>query len=179
FHVTLFIPHCNKQAKMDVIDGCSPLQILDGAIKLEREGRRFYREAAGKVDDAAVREVLKRLENDEQDHQELLEYQYDSLSTKREWLVLQDFVHKCEEPERIREKLFDKEEGSISASFKEEMSVREVLDLGIKLERGTMEYYRKAAQEISDDVGRQILEHLANWEEGHLKTLEEERGKII
>ncbi len=62
------------------------LSILEGAIRIEQEGREFYLLAARTTQDGRGRETFRNLADDELKHLDLVQKQYASLTRDRRWI---------------------------------------------------------------------------------------------
>jgi len=64
------------------------LRALEKAIRIEKDGHRFYLQAAERTTDQRGKEVFLTLADAEEDHLRIVEKQYDSLSKGKGWLAL-------------------------------------------------------------------------------------------
>ncbi|MFQ5886241.1 MAG: ferritin family protein [Anaerolineae bacterium] len=64
------------------------LDALEKAIRIEKDGRRFYLQAAQRTTDQRGKEIFLSLAHAEGEHLRIVEKQYDSLSKGRGWLAL-------------------------------------------------------------------------------------------
>jgi rubrerythrin len=144
-------------------------QVTDGlqqAFRTETDGYHFYTMAATAVQDPKGREVFNRLAQDELSHLRFLKTQYRSfmekgradeqakLGPRSEWAGENPIFS-----EKIHKRLDD-------AHF--EMSA---LSIGIQLELGSEQFYRKEAEAAEDPVVAKFYTELAEWESGHYHAL--------
>jgi len=57
-------------------------------------------------------------------------------------------------------------------------NANEIFEMAEEMERNGAKFYRKAAQNASDDQIKQMLLDMADMEDGHLKTFEEMREQL-
>ncbi len=57
-------------------------------------------------------------------------------------------------------------------------NANEIFEMAEEMERNGAKFYRKAAENASDDQTKQMLLDMADMEDGHLKTFEEMRGQL-
>ena len=57
-------------------------------------------------------------------------------------------------------------------------NANEIFEMAEEMERNGAKFYRKAAQNASDDQTKQMLLDMADMEDGHLKTFEEMREQL-
>ncbi len=150
------------------------LEILREAMELEKDGIKFYSKTAKSCKDADIESVFKQLAEDELNHLEKLELLYDSLAENNEWLVMQDMMdegsRKLEDTDLFEE------------DFEcEDVSELEAIDRGIKAEKDSIEFYRKALTEcrVEAEKGCELFKWLGDFERGHLRLLKEHRKALV
>ncbi|MBD3387856.1 MAG: hypothetical protein GF416_02300 [Candidatus Altiarchaeales archaeon] len=147
------------------------LEVLREAMKLEREGVKFYRRVAKCSRNKSSAEVFRKLADDELQHLEKLELVYDNLAENNEWLVMKDLMETRREspPEVFDEDFHDDEVDELSA-----------VDMGIKAEEESIEHYKSALREcdLSDEEGCEIFKWLIDFEATHLRILKDLRREL-
>ena len=142
------------------------LDILRGAMEVERDGFQFYSMAADRSDDPGAAETFARLAAEEQKHYEALQTQQKALFKAGSWdpaIVLSD-AHKLDpSPEVFSEGFRQRIKGKHL-----EMSA---LSIGILLEKNAIDFYSKAAEEATDENVAVFFRSLADWETGHYQML--------
>jgi rubrerythrin len=154
--------------------------ILRRGMSLEREGYRFYTEAAERASGERGKEMFRDLAEQEADHLRLLLAEYRALEEGRGWLpheeaMQADFALDPANPELPGEEPMDtipvftsdrevSLEGDIAA-----------LEFGLETERISRELYAQAAQEADDPQARQAYEFLVDQEESHYRLLQNTR----
>jgi len=78
--------HIDERIAADADD----LQALSTAMELERDGYRFYGEAAGNAEDETVEAVYRRLQGEESEHFEFLQNTYQYLENSGDWLLWEE-----------------------------------------------------------------------------------------
>jgi rubrerythrin len=141
-------------------------QILKEAMAIEMTGREFYRVTAEKTSDDKGRETFEFLSTEEEKHFHLLQtwlLQVEQGEIEPVVLSAPDAhppsrVFSAEFIRRIGEKHF-------------EMSA---LSIGALLEKNSLEFYAKAAQDASDPAEKRIFQELSAWETQHHQMLVKE-----
>jgi rubrerythrin len=146
-------------------------------MSLERDGYRFYIQAAERASDARGRAMFVDLASQEEDHLRLLLAEYRALDEGRGWLPYEeamqaDFPLDAAAPDLPGEEPPDplpvftpnreiSLEGDIAA-----------LEFGLETERISRELYAQGAQETADPHARQAYEFLVGQEEQHYRLLQ-------
>jgi rubrerythrin len=144
------------------------LEIVKKAIRVENDGYQFYRVAEEKTKDPKGKEVFASLANDETNHMQILKSLYQSIKEKGEY--------KFDEVKDMKHILETTSESPIfSKEFKQRIGQAEfemtALSVGILLEKDSIEFYKKAAQQSEDEEVKMLFSYLANWEGEHLRAL--------
>ena len=144
------------------------LEILRGAMQLEREGRDFYLKAAEATRDEKARETFTILADDEEKHYNLVKRQHDALSMDNRWIDLP-------EVRRVRidldRPLFPKGKEALERVVTPRSSDLDALLFGLDIENRSYDLYRRAALETRGTPGRAMFEFLAAQERGHFDIL--------
>lgn len=144
------------------------LEVVKSAIRVENDGYQFYRLAEEKTKDAKGKEVFASLAKDETNHMEILKSLYQSIKEKGKF--------KFDEVKDMKHILATTSESPIfSKEFKQRLSQAHfemtALSIGILLEKDSIEFYKKSAQEIEDRDVKMLFNYLADWEGEHLRAL--------
>ena len=137
------------------------MEILKTAIVNETEGNQFYTLAAEKVADSETKAAFLFLAKEEENHKTWLLNIYQSLT--RHQPVDQAPLLQSASPGIFEYGKVRPESGSLEVS---------VFRIGILMEKASIDFYRKAVTESQTPEVREICEHLASWENGHLEMLE-------
>ena len=144
------------------------LEVVKNAIRVENDGYQFYRVAEEKTEDPKGKDFFASLAKDETNHMQILKSLYESIKEKGEY--------KFDEVKDMKQIL---ETASKSPIFSKEFKqrVEEVqfemaaLSVGILLEKNSIEFYKKSAQESEGKDVKTLFSYLADWEGEHLRAL--------
>lgn len=144
------------------------LKLVKNAIRVEHDGYQFYRLAEEKTEDAKGKEVFTSLAKDETNHMQILKGLYQSVKEEGEF--------KFDEIKEIKHILETTSESPIfSKEFKERLDKSSfemaALSVGILLEKNSIDFYKKSAQEIEEADVKMLFNYLADWESEHLRAL--------
>jgi rubrerythrin len=143
------------------------LEVVQNAIRVENDGYQFYRLAEEKTKDAKGREVFASLAKDETNHMQILKSLYQSVKEKEEYhFEEKDMKHILESTSESP--VFSKEFKLRLDQAQFEMTA---LSIGILLEKNSIEFYKKSAQESKDKDVKMLFNYLADWEGEHLRAL--------
>ncbi len=159
------------------MDRDTPLGILRRGMSLERDGYRFYTQAAERASSERGRRMFLDLAAQEVDHLRLLLAEYRALEEGQGWLPYKEAMATDfpldpakpdlpgeEPPESMPVFTPDREislEGDVAA-----------LEFGLETERISRELYAKAAEEAEDPLAKEAYEFLTRQEEEHYRLLQ-------
>jgi rubrerythrin len=132
-------------------------QIINAAIADEIESRDFYKAAAERVEDRAVKEIFEQLSADEEAHRNTLQTFRSDPTARMAFQKVEDF--------QVAE---SQEMPTLSL----DMAPKDALQLAIKKEQGAMEEYEALAKAAEDPETQRILKQLSDMERGHKARLE-------
>ena len=136
------------------------MEQLDFALQMERDGLKFFTEAAQAVQDSAAKKMLQSLAKDEERHEQIL------LDLK-EGKMGQVQGETLEGVKTIFQDLVD----TGDTLFKKEDSLSEVLKKGAELERRAIGVYRKLIESTDNPEVQKVWETLKREEKRHEKLL--------
>jgi rubrerythrin len=144
------------------------MEVVKDAIRVENDGYQFYRVAEEKIEDPKGKEVFASLAKDETNHMQILKSLYQSIKEKGEY--------KFDEIKDIKHILETTSESPIfSKEFKERVEQVQfemaAFSVGILLEKNSIEFYTKSAQQSKDKDVKMLFNYLADWEGEHLRAL--------
>jgi rubrerythrin len=139
------------------------LEVLGVAVRSEIDAQNIYREMAERVSNPRAKERFHLLAAEEQRHQNLLERKYQELFPN---------VPLKLPPSQLPPK-------ALTGDLRKEMSLREVLDLAIREERHSRDFYLEGAHHVDDLTGKAMLKFLADWEYTHQMSLQGEYDMLI
>ncbi len=142
------------------------LKALADAVQMELEGREFYLQAAKKVKDPGVREILEYLGETEKYHVDKLNEIYQKLQKDPTWTKeMAAFKPPKHEPFFCVTAMAKAEEGT---GGKDDL---EALTTGLKMESCSIDYYTKLAKEATNPLARRFFMSVAHEERGHYYAL--------
>ena len=147
------------------------ITILRNAIDMEIEGKEFFRRAAKRMKFPRTRDMFASLVKQELRHVRVLEEEMSRLQTGKDWVPpasVKDAVPPAESHE-VFEGLKEQ-----AASMDPKAGELEVLKLGMDLEKRSIEYYRRAGEEVGSDQAKSVFNWLVGEEAGHLTILKAE-----
>jgi len=164
------------------------LAVLRRAVENEREGYRFYLEAAERSADPAGQGTFRTLAKDEERHLAILLVEYDSLTAGQGWVAPEEALAREVEVD-ITKSLFPGEElaAQEKSPFEAPFAAYDVgglegdlaaLEFGMDVEEKFYQMYEQAAAETDDAVGRQAYQFLMKEENRHYKLLQEARDYL-
>jgi rubrerythrin len=145
---------------------------LTMAIRIEQNGRRFYRRAAGETSDPQAKELFDGLAEDEVAHERMLKTRLKALERNGTWITVREDEWPASGPHAAAEPIFSPER--LEAEVSDYTSELSALRMAYLIEKNAVEFYSKAARETDDPVGKAMYEELAKWEREHQRVLEKE-----
>jgi rubrerythrin len=151
------------QKKEEILAG------LRTAIEAELTGYNFYQNAAQTTSDPQGQETFRRLSEEEIGHFHYLRHQYKSVLEKGAY----DFSKQLLKPahQETGHPIFS---AAIKERIKESHFEVSVLSIAMKLEMDAANFYRTCAQKSQDPQVKKFYSELAEWEDEHFKTFEQE-----
>lgn len=149
-------------------------EVLRDAIVMELEGKRFFEHASGRMSRKRSKEMFMGLVAQEKRHVDVLRRELSRLESGRGWCPL-DEVERDSGQEGSSSVFSDTDVKQLWLSLKPDAGELEVIDLGMEVEKRSIELYRSAGSEIGDPAAKQIFDWLVDEESGHLAILQAER----
>lgn len=144
------------------------LEVVKKAIRVEYDGYQFYRLAEEKTSDAKGKEVFASLAKDETNHMQILKGLYQSVKEEGKFKFDEVMEIKSILETTSESPIFSKEfKGRLDKSHFEMAA----LSVGILLEKNSIDFYKKSAQEIEEKDVKMLFAYLADWEGEHLRAL--------
>lgn len=166
------------------MDWNSPLGILRRAMQIEREGYRFYTDAAGRAVGERGQEMFRGLAADEARHLHLLLVEYQALASGQGWV----------DPTRALEQEMDFDPANPvlpGEEYPEPMPIftparvpsldndLAALEFGLETEQMSYDLYHSSAQEQTDPAAREAYEILAREENKHYQLLQSSHDYLM
>ena len=147
---------------------CVPGAILRQAMEMELEGREFYLNAAGKVENRLGRSMLESLAKDEEGHHALLLQIQEG--------EVQAALGECKSgyedgAARVRA-LFAEFGTKATGEIKAGTDDLEALNISMEMERRGYDLYKQAASESTDESAAKVFLFLADEEQKHFEVLQ-------
>jgi rubrerythrin len=153
-------------------------EMFEVAIRIEENGARFYRKAAGLQSEEVPRSMLEKLAAMEGQHQKTFEKMHSELSEAERSPTVFD-PHN--ESYRYLLAMADshKGEGSPAAAdaLSGEESIAEILDIAIGLEKESILFYLGLRDLVPPKYGQARLDEIIHEERRHIIQLDGIRGK--
>ncbi|MBN2695318.1 ferritin family protein [bacterium] len=150
------------------------LNILKGAILLERRGRAFYEQISMQTKSEAVKEIFQLMAEEEAKHVSFLSEQYKQVVKNGVFSTVNiDMEHNHDDisVEVLSEKL----QNQISAASYEAAAIA----AAISMEKKAIDFYADRAKIATDDEEKKLFKWLSEWEIGHLELLEELDRELV
>jgi rubrerythrin len=148
------------------------MNALKIALQTERDGYRFYQEAATKTEDPSGKEMFERLARDEFIHERMVNERIVALKEKGQWnKVSKDEWRRSKMPV-VKSPIFSREEIENNVSrYTYEISA---LRLAYLIEKDAATFYTQAAENIDFPEAEEMFRELAKWEKSHQDILQKE-----
>ena len=144
------------------------LNALSQALKLEQQGRDFYLKAAEETVDEKGKALFLSLADDEVKHADMVQRQLHALEGDGAYVLLPNLKAK---PIDAGAALFPPERAKVEGKVGVNPSEVDALHVAIGNEIQSFNLYKQAAQETTDQAGRQMYTWLAQAEMGHFNLL--------
>jgi rubrerythrin len=166
------------------MDWNSPLGILRRAMQVERDGYRFYNEAAERAVGERGKSMFRGLADDEERHLRLLLIEYKALESGQGWIdpaqaLKQDLDLDPANPDLPGEEY--PEPSPIFAPARRPSLEGDVaaLEFGMETEQLSYDLYKGAAEEQAESAAKQAYELLAKEENRHYEILQSSRDYLV
>jgi rubrerythrin len=140
------------------------LDIIKGAILLERKGKTFYETTARNTKSNAVKEIFETMAAEEQKHIKILSQHYESLVRSGKLSK----VKYDEQPYQISTAVLTRQirEQISAASFE-----AAAITAAMAMEDNAVRLYSQRAQTTTNPLEKELFDWLSNWEKTHLQFL--------
>ena len=140
------------------------LDIIKGAILLERKGKAFYEATARNTRSDAVKEIFETMAAEEEKHIDILSKHYKSLVQAGK---LSDVKYDVK-PQNISTSVLTKKvRDQITAASYEAAAITAAM----AMEDRAVQFYSAQAQKTTNPLEKELFDWLANWEKTHLQFL--------
>jgi len=140
------------------------LDIIKGAILLERKGKAFYETTARNSQSNAVKEIFETMAAEEEKHIDILTKHYESLARAGK---LSDLKYDVT-PQNISTSVLTKKvrEQITAASYE-----AAAITAAMAMEDNAVRLYSERANTTTNPLEKELFDWLANWEKTHLQFL--------
>ncbi len=141
------------------------LDILKGAILLEKRGKSFYAMMAMESKDPEIREFFEGMSAEEDKHIAILSQQYRSYKENKKFVPVQDSDKGSSiDVDKI---LSGDVKGRLNAASSEAAAIA----AAILMERNATQLYSDRANSAKDPEEKKLYRWLADWEQEHIDAL--------
>ncbi len=166
------------------MDWNSPLGVLRRAMQIERDGYKFYTEAAERAAGERGKQMFLGLAADEEKHLHLLLIEYKALESGQGWIDPTKALDQELDLDPANPDLPGEEypEDTFIFSPKREASIEgdiAALEFGLETEKLSYDLYTESAKETSDPAAKQAYEFLAREENRHYEILQNSRDYLV
>lgn len=147
------------------------VRILESAIKMELDGRKFYLKAAKTAKNVIAKKLLVSLADQELTHIDRIKEISEGLKNEQDWADFQGVINR-----QAKKKLalvFRKLTASEIKKLKADPSNIKAIDIAMKKETKSYDYYNKQSKETGIRIAKIFYDRLKKEEEHHYELLEE------
>jgi rubrerythrin len=153
---------------------CLILKDLQMAIQMEKDGKKFYEDAAQKAKSDGTKEIFTYLAKGEVYHIQRIEEIYGALQKNPSWTeAMCEFSPPQEDPKIFSAALA---KGNMGTGDADDLKA---LDIGLKMEQQSIDFYQRLAKQAQDPMERRFLLSLVNEERGHYYYLVDYRNYLV
>lgn len=146
----------------------SSFEALKKAIEFERGGIDYYKAAAKKAKNPGTRALFGMLVKEEEKHERFLESLRVKLRAEDKWP--QGITIDIDVDFKL---LFQEESKKIDRNVKVETSEIEALSFALEMENKGRRMYLGLSGKASNDEEKELYKKLADWEEGHVRFVQD------
>jgi rubrerythrin len=140
------------------------IEAIKMAIQMEKDGLRYYEEAAAKTDNELAKKTFQRIAQDEVAHLKTFQHMFDTITGTDDWRELAKFT-----PKVGKVPLF---EGEVEKKGDVNPSDVDALRIAIDNERKGIEHYKNATATTDDEMAKEIFSKIREEEEYHYDLLQ-------
>ena len=143
------------------------IEALKQALKMEEDGRNYYKHAMGRVKTKLAKDIFEFLFNAEEKHVKKINQLYKSLSETGKWPEVVLISENSERPDNI----FSEAMSELDEKIKGTMTDIEALRTATKLENNGIKYYQAKADKSDELFEKKFYLLLAHEEQEHYLIL--------
>ena len=145
----------------------SAYEILDIAVKLEKNGEKVYREAMEQAGDPALKELLDWMADEEVKHAEFFLELKGELELNKDHSLLKEMSGAL-----VSEFVGDQSFSLREVDFSAIKDTRELIDVFIEFEKDTILFYEMLESIIADEKTGEKLKQIIAEEKNHISKLQ-------
>lgn len=142
--------------------------LLEIAIKMEKNGEAIYTDSVGKLTNTALKEVLEWMANEEASHAQWFSHQKNKLKLHIDETQLKEMV-----PTVLQDMMGGKTLELEEIDFASFATIDELFRTFIGFEKDTIIFYEMLEMFIDDPIVKKGLDTIIEEEKNHIKTLED------
>jgi rubrerythrin len=146
-------------------------------VQLEEAGRNFYNRVADSCADYKVKNLFKELAEDEVEHRRVIKEEIEPLFTP-EWYREEDQRMMAEYLNSVQHQPVFPDPGDEQACSLVASDPLQAVEVGIKAEKQSIDYYGFLRDATRDAKGREVFERLREEEVGHLEKLQKMKKEL-
>jgi rubrerythrin len=144
-------------------DQARTIEVLQLAVRMEADGKKFYQKASKKSSNKLAKELFQQLANEEDVHRKKFEEIYKAFKRGQNW---PDVEPPSEKGEKIKS-LFAEATKALGNTFKVAESEFEAIKIAMDMEVKSYNLYYSRSKESTLPVEKQFYQTLAGEERGH------------
>ncbi|KDR94706.1 Rubrerythrin [Peptoclostridium litorale DSM 5388] len=149
------------------------LCVIKYAMQMKKNEQEFFSNFKSKVKNQNIRQLFESLEGLEKEHYEVLKAQYDSVEKENEFCSIDLSIED-------EAKIYQKESLELeNVSLEYDMSDIPILRMAYLIKNDFVEFYKNAAENLSDPNAKGILSTLSEWEKTHRDGLFQEYKDLM
>ncbi len=148
-------------------------EIAEYALRLEKDGMRFYQERANSASDDYEKSLFESLIKDEAKHIKVLETVFADGGIRDANALLSQL--KAEDPKKVIKTIFteaSEEKGGRDPAAAEAL---DAFDLALEMEKKGYTFYKEASQRVQSNEMASLLNALAEMEKSHIEVVTESK----
>jgi len=139
------------------------IEVLQLAVRMEVEGKEFYRKASQKSGNILAKELFQHLANEEDVHRKKFEEIYEALKKRQNWPEVEPPFEKGKQ----LKSLFAKATKALGNKLQVAESELEAIKIAMDMENKSYDLYHTRSEESALPVEKRFYETLAGEERGH------------
>ncbi|MBN2009945.1 ferritin family protein [candidate division KSB1 bacterium] len=140
------------------------VNIVKGAILMEKRGRTFYAQVAKSTKSEAIKKVFDMMVKEEDEHINMLSKHYKKLQEDGTFEAPQyETKPQSFDPSILTQ---DVQKQITAASYE-----AAAISAAMAMEEKAVQFYSEQAQKATDPLEQKLFDWLATWEKGHVKLL--------